>query len=374
MPERRLVSIALRSTSQRHRVSKTAIWFVKELMKKAFAAGDTNAKNLMLPQALAKLPARLSKAIGDGCVDIQFWDELSAKVEAVSRAKIDQVVAEEKKQKLLEERLLKIEGKAPESAPASSPADTPEHEPSNTYPYQRPFMANRYPVPSPARTAPHVPVARVTAPPAALDPLAVVMPLTSKAMKLMHENTVQDWKEFRQEERDWDDRWGANMFPTAARPYPLQPGGTELGAASWWTCGHDGHFGRDFTAPDADRLSAKESFWRQSNQSQSQGHPPAAPRTPITLRSRAYPNTLMAGLSFVTPPRAPNTPSPAFRRQPPPHMSQPNFLAPANNVLMVVDTQGNHYGDIDPSQMYGEWEEMHPDIYYSGNGSGSNGM
>ncbi|KAF8206689.1 hypothetical protein K438DRAFT_1963010 [Mycena galopus ATCC 62051] len=49
------------------------VWFVKELMKKAFAVGDSDMKNLMLPQAIAHIPSRLTKAIGDSFVDTQTW-------------------------------------------------------------------------------------------------------------------------------------------------------------------------------------------------------------------------------------------------------------------------------------------------------------
>jgi hypothetical protein len=50
-----------------------------------------------------------------------------------------------------------------------------------------------------------------------------------------------------------------------------------------------------------------------------------------------------------------------------------------NNILMLIDAQGNYYGDVDASQMYGsaEWDDVYgayPDQYYSGNGSGSSGI
>ncbi|KAF8197269.1 hypothetical protein K438DRAFT_1760058 [Mycena galopus ATCC 62051] len=141
------------------------------------------------------------------------------------------------------------------------------------------------------------------------------------------------WKEYQQAQRDWDDKWGANMLPMTARPYPLQPGGADLGASGCWTCGKDdGHFSRDCTVPEADCLPPKEVYWRQVNQPQNR--PPAAPKAPVTLRSCAYPNTPSG---FVTPPRAPGTPTPAFRRPPPPHFGQ-------NNILMLMDAQGGYYG------------------------------
>ncbi|KAJ7831517.1 hypothetical protein B0H14DRAFT_3713358 [Mycena olivaceomarginata] len=144
---------ALGAESTRH------VWFVKELMKKAYAAGDSHTMNLMLPQALARIPPRLAKAIGDSFVDTQTWDELLAKTEAVSRAKIEQVIAEEKKQKSLEDRLAKIEGKTPEPATqATSPIDTPERTIS---PYQRPYTSPF----TPSRPFPRVPAARPLAPP-----------------------------------------------------------------------------------------------------------------------------------------------------------------------------------------------------------------
>ncbi|KAJ7496372.1 hypothetical protein FB451DRAFT_1549546 [Mycena latifolia] len=347
------------------------VWFVKELRKKAYAAGDTNAKNLMLPQALARIPPRLAKAIGDTCVDIQTWEELVTKTEAVSRAKIEQVTADEKKQKILEERLAKIEGKTPEPAPmpANSSANSLDRDTQNSFPYQRSPARFPYTV-SPARAPPRVPVARLAAstPSPSIDPLADVVPRTNKTIKLMHENTVQGWKEFAQAQRDWEDKWGADMLPTAAWPYPLQPGGAELGSGCW-NCGLDGHFKDNCSAPEADRLSVKETYWCQA-QSQNRSGPP---RTPNTFRPRPIFGNSPIG-AFQTPPRAPHTPTPAFRRQQPPH-----FRPTAGDVLMVVDSQGYYYGDLD-TQAYGpvvEWEEVHgayPEYYQQGNGNGSNGF
>ncbi|KAJ7136253.1 hypothetical protein C8R46DRAFT_1234786 [Mycena filopes] len=342
-------------------------WFVKELRKKAFAAGDTSAKNLMLPQALLRLPPRLCKAIGDTCVDIQSWDELITKTEAVSRAKIDQVVADEKKEKALEERLAKVEGRTPEPAAIIQQSiDSPGRN-SSAPPYQRPFTPNAYPFLSPTRPPrTPVPIARLSAPTISVDPLDEVAPLTNKVIKLNHENTIQGWKEFQQAQRDWDEKWGANMLPIASRPYPLQPGGVEIGGAGCWKCGRDeGHFGNSCPAPESDHVSPKEAHWRQTNLPRR--GPSQPPRTPVTIRSRTNP-TGFAPVHFPTP-RTPGTPSPAFRRQGPPHISQPNF----GNVLMVVDAEGNVYGEIDAQQFEaaGDWAESGD--YNSGNGSGSNG-
>ncbi|KAJ6485491.1 hypothetical protein DFH09DRAFT_1339767 [Mycena vulgaris] len=350
------------------------VWFIKELIKKAYAAGDTNAKNLMLPQAIARLPPRLSKAIGDSCVDIQTWDELLAKTEAVSRVRIEQVIAEEKRQKHLDERLLKIEGKAPEPAPANTSTASIERDPPSPYPYQRAYAGPRYPyVSSPGRQLPPFTPALTVTPASTphFDPLAEVTALTSKTIKLTHENTVDGWKEFRQAERDWHDKWGADMLPTLSRPYPLQPGGSELGGAGCWKCGQEGHFGRECTAPEKDCLSPKESYWRRSN-GQAQDRSPAPPRTPGTSRGRGSPHSPMA--RFPIPPRSPHTPSPMFRRQQPPH-----FRTPGDTVLMVVDEQGYYYGDVaDSWPMYdpsSEWvEQAEYSSWYSGNGSGSSGI
>ncbi|KAJ7474659.1 hypothetical protein B0H11DRAFT_1331395 [Mycena galericulata] len=152
--------------------------FIKELMKKAYAAGDSNVKNLMLPQAIARIPPRLAKAIGDSCVDIQSWDELLTKTEAVSRARIEQVIAEEKKRKDLEERLLKVEGKTPEPAPApvNNPIDTSERHSAAYSP--RPYGAGRFPfIASPARASPRPQTPRPTPPSQSLsDPIAEATP------------------------------------------------------------------------------------------------------------------------------------------------------------------------------------------------------
>ncbi|KAJ7130710.1 hypothetical protein C8R46DRAFT_1048817 [Mycena filopes] len=326
-------------------------WFVKELRKKAFAAGDTSAKNLMLPQALLRLPSRLCKAIGDTCVDIQSWDELITKTKPFR-----------KKEKALEERLAKVEGKTPEPATIQQSVETPSRT-SSAPPYQRPFTT--FLSPSRAPRTP-LPVARLAAPTTSIEPLAEVTPLTSKTIKLTHENTVQGWKEFQQAQRDWDEKWGANMLPTASRPYPLQPGGAEIGGAGCWKCGRDeGHFGRNCPAPETDYVSEKEAHWRRINLPQS--GPPQPPRTPITIRSRANPN---APLQFPNLQRTPGTPSPAYRRGVPPHIPPPNF----SNILMVVDAQGNVYGELDAQHFdaAGDWDEYSE--YYSGNGSGSNGI
>ncbi|KAJ7177152.1 hypothetical protein C8R46DRAFT_1030340 [Mycena filopes] len=299
----------------------------------AFAAGDTSAKNLMLPQALLRLPPRLCKAIGDTCVDIQSWDKLITKTEAVSRAKIDQVVADEKKEKALEERLAKVEGRTPEPAAVIQQSiDSPSRN-SSAPPYQRPFTPNAYPFLSPTRLPrTPVPIARLSAPTISVDPLDEVAPLTNKA-----------GRSFQQAQRDWDEKWGANMLPIASRPYPLQPGGVEIGGAGCWKCGRDeGHFGNNCPAPESDHVSPKEAHWRQTNL------PRRGPSQPPRRLSPFAPAQIQPG---------------------PPHISQPNF----GNVLMVVDAEGNVYGEIDAQQFEaaGDWAESGD--YNSGNGSGSSG-
>ncbi|KAJ7783988.1 hypothetical protein DFH07DRAFT_764354 [Mycena maculata] len=333
--------------------------FVKELMKKAYSAGDSSTKNLMLPQAIARIPPRLAKAIGDSCVDIQTWDELLVKTEAVWRAKIDLVVAEEKKQKELKMSL--------ESRGQSSGAHARHYHAGHL----RSRVGSLSPSILPGHPRPTAP-----APATFSDPLADIAPLTSKTIKLSHENTVQGWKEYTQATRNWEEKWGANMLPTAARPCPLQPGGSELGGAGCWTCGLDGHFGRECTAVAADRVPPKEAYWRQA--SQTQGRSPAPLRSPIALRSGAHPNSPIP--AFNLPPRTPHTLSPAYRHQPPPHFNQTNAHTGADDgVLMVVDSLGNYHGDVDP-QVYtqgAEWEEVYgyyPGDYYLGNGNGSNGF
>ncbi|KAJ7939068.1 hypothetical protein B0H13DRAFT_2261083 [Mycena leptocephala] len=254
--------------------------FVRELKRRARLAGDS--ANLMVPQALAKIPARLGAALGEGYVDIQTWEALVEKTENLSRARLVQADERLKREREIEERLQAAEGRA-----AATPAQQPDIVEPSSQPMAYPSYIPRAPRSTPSPRFPALmtsprragPTARPFASPRpdALDAAADITPMTSKVIKLSHENTVEGWASYTRAVADWDAKWGAHMLPNASRPYPLRPGTVEDGK-----CGNEGHFGRDCTATDDQCLSHKETHWRQVKHRQNQqNQQPVPPRTPV---------------------------------------------------------------------------------------------
>lgn len=337
--------------------------FAKDLRKKAHAAGDST--NLMVKLAVRKFPPRLREAIGPTWTDILTWDELVTKVEAVSRARLEEVDAKMARDRDVDQRLRALSDKnTPANTTAVEPEAVAEQKPrSTTFATYSPRTVRspypRFPPTALPRSQPTTPRAQIRQQAAASsNPFLDVAPKTDKVIQLSHEDTPAGWRSFHYATRAWDEKWGTDTLPNAARPYPLQPGGVENGC---WKCGKGGHYGRDCPAPEEDHVSNKEAHWRRSQLVSGGDHTPAQPRTPTQMRSRAL---------FATPPASVNTPSPAFNRMRPPHLA-----ATAGGIFALYDAEGIYVGDSDGGYTHqDDWEDGYAAGMrdaYQGNGDGS---
>lgn len=227
----------------------TQVEFVQQLRKKVRACGD---QNLMVSQGIAKLLPCLCEALGPSYVDFNTWEELVDVVVALSPARIE-----------LADQALTTRDKVNALFSSSERSNTPPLQYTNPQPqapYQPYYSSPRFQQPwnswLPLRTS----IAQSSP---LVDPYGEITLKNAKEVKLEHEDTKEGWQSYTRAIEDWNEKWGSDVQPTPARPYPIRPNAPLVGEVCCWNCGGRDHMAGSCPTDRSQYLPEKEREWRR---------------------------------------------------------------------------------------------------------------
>ena len=259
----------------------TQVEFVQQLRKKARACGD---QNLMVSQGIAKLLPCLCEALGPSYVDFNTWEELVDAVVALSPARIE-----------LADQALTTRDKVNALFSSSERSNTPPLQYTNPQPqapYQPYYSSPRFQQPwnswLPLRTS----IAQSSP---LVDPYGEITLKNAKEVKLEHEDTKEGWQSYARAIEDWNEKWGSDVQPTPARPYPIRPNAPPVGEVCCWNCGGRDHMAGSCPTDRSQYLPEKEREWRRQRRGGGR-----IPRNTMQTPQEGFPQTPTRGGAHYT--------------------------------------------------------------------------
>ena len=85
-------------------------------------------------------------------------------------------------------------------------------------PYQPYFSSPRFQQPRNSWSPPRTPIAQSLP---LVDPYGEITPKNAKEVKMEHKDTKEGWQSYARAIEDWNEKWGSDVQPTPAQPYPI---------------------------------------------------------------------------------------------------------------------------------------------------------